>query len=61
MVIPVIPIIVAVLLLALLWWVTSQFVVDAFLLKVIRVVIVTVCVLWVISILTGSGPTISFR
>ncbi len=61
MVIPVIPIIVAVILLALLWWVTSQFVVDAFLLKIIRVVIVTICVLWIVGVLTGTGPSISFR
>ena len=61
MVIPVIPIIVAIILLALLWWVTAQFVIDAFLLKIIRVVIVTVCVLWIVGVLTGTGPSISFR
>jgi uncharacterized membrane protein YwzB len=61
MVIPVVPIIVAIIILALLWWVTSQFVVDPFLLKVARVVIVTVCVLWIVSALTGYGPNLSFR
>jgi uncharacterized membrane protein YwzB len=61
MVIPVIPIIVAIIILALLWWVTSQFVVDAFLLKVARVVIVTICVLWIVSVLSGYGPSLSFR
>jgi hypothetical protein len=52
---------VTLIILALLWWVVSQLVVDAFILKIARVVIVVLCVLWIIGVLTGAGPTITFR
>ena len=61
MVIPIIPLLIAVILLALLWWVASQLVTDPFLLKIIRVVVVTLVVLWIVGILGGYGPTLSFR
>jgi len=61
MVIPIIPLLIAVILLALLWWVASQLVTDPFLLKIIRVVVVVLCVLWIVGILGGYGPTLSFR
>jgi hypothetical protein len=63
MVIPIVPIVVAIILLALVWWVTREFAgtIDPFLMKVIRVVIVVLIVLWILSALTGIGPTVSFR
>ena len=61
MVIPIVPILIAVILLSLLWWVASQLVTDPFLLKIIRVVVVVLCVLWIVGILGGYGPTLSFR
>jgi len=61
MVIPIIPILVAIILLALLWWVASQLVTDPFLLKIIRVVVVVLCVLWIVGLLSGYGPTLSFK
>lgn len=60
MVIPIIPILVALILLALVWWVTSQLVTDPFILKIIRVVIVVLIVLWIVGLLSGAGPHISF-
>lgn len=61
MIIPVIPILVVLILVALLWWVLTQLVIDAMILKVARIVIVVLCVLWLVSILTGGGLGISFR
>ena len=61
MVIPIIPLLIAVILLALLWWVASQLVTDPFLLKIIRVVVVVLCVLWIVGILGGYGSIVSFR
>lgn len=61
MVIPIVPIIVGLILLALLWWVAAQLVTDAMILKVIRVVIVVLCVLWLITLLTGGSPHVTFR
>jgi hypothetical protein len=61
MVIPVIPIIVAIILLALLWYVASELISDAYLLKIIRVAAVVICVLFIVSILSGFGPNVSFR
>jgi hypothetical protein len=61
MVIPIIPLLSAVILLALCWWVASQLVTDPFLLKIIRVVVVVLCVLWIVGVLGGYGPTLSFR
>jgi hypothetical protein len=46
--------------LALLWWVCSQLVTDAFILKIIRVIIVVLVVLWIVGLLSGHGPNISF-
>ncbi len=60
MAIPIIPIIVAIILVALLWWVATQFVTDPFILKVLRVVIVVLAVLWILGVLTGHGPNITF-
>lgn len=58
--IPIIPILVALILLALVWWVATNLVTDAFILKVIRVVIVVLVVLWIVGLLTGKGPSITF-
>ena len=60
MAIPIIPILIALILLALIWWVASQLVTDAFILRIIRVVIVVLVVLWIVSLL-GGGPSITFR
>jgi Ca2+/Na+ antiporter len=59
--IPIVSIMVALILVALLWWVMTQLIVDAFLLKIARVVIVVLCVLYIVSLVTGAGPTIQFR
>ncbi len=61
MTIPIISIIIALILVALLWWVCEQLITDAMILKVARVVIVVLCVLYIVGLLTGSGPAISFR
>lgn len=59
--IPIISIMVALILVALLWWVCTQLIIDALLLKIARVVIVVLCVLYIVSLLTGAGPSITFR
>jgi len=59
--IPIIPILVVLILLALFWWVASNLVTDAFILKIIRVVMVVLVVLWIVGLLTGQGPSITFR
>ncbi len=59
--IPIVSIIVAVILVALLWWVCDQMIKDEMIRKVIRVVIVVLCVLYVVSLLTGGGPVLTFR
>jgi hypothetical protein len=61
MVIPIIPIIVAIILFALLWYVLTNFVTDPMILKVARVVLVVIVCLWLVGILTGAGPSLSFR
>ena len=61
MTIPIVSIMIALILVALLWWVCSQLITDAFLLKIVRVVIVVLCVLYIIGMLTGAGPSITFR
>jgi uncharacterized membrane protein YwzB len=59
--VPIISIMVTLIILALLWWVVSQLVVDPFILKIARVVIVVLCVLWIVGAISGAGPRISFR
>lgn len=59
--IPIISIIVALILVALLWWACEQLITDGMILKVARVVIVVLCVLYIVSLLTGAGPAITFR
>lgn len=59
--IPIVSIIILLILVALLWWVCEQLITDAMILKVARVVIVTLSILYVVSLLTGAGPTITFR
>jgi len=59
--IPIISIVVALIVVALLWWVCEQLITDGMILKVARVVIVVICVLYIVSALTGAGPAISFR
>ncbi len=61
MVFPIVPILVALILLALLWWVFTMLVTDPFILKVARVVMVVLVVLWIVGLLTGQGPSITFR
>lgn len=59
--IPIVSIIILLILVALLWWVCEQLVTDPMILKVCRVVIVVLSVLYVVSLLTGAGPQITFR
>lgn len=59
--IPILSIVIALILVALLWWVCQQLITDAMILKVARVVIVVLCVLYIVGLLTGAGPSISFR
>jgi uncharacterized membrane protein YwzB len=60
--IPIISIMVVLILVALLWWVIGQLTVDAMILKVARVVIVVLCVLWLVNILMGGNMGgITFR
>jgi hypothetical protein len=61
MTLPIISIIVALILVALLWWVCEQLITDPMILKIARVVIVVLCVLYIVSLLTGAGPSITFR
>ncbi len=61
MVFPIIPILVTLILLALVWWVVTMLVTDPFILKVARVVMVVLVVLWIVGLLTGQGPSITFR
>ena len=61
MTIPIIPIIATILGVALLWWVVVTWITDAMILKVAQTIIVVFAVLWLIGILTGRGPEISFR
>lgn len=58
---PVISILVALILIALIWWVIDQLVTDDFIRKIARVVMVVLCVLYILSLITGTGPAISFR
>lgn len=59
--IPIVSIVVVLILMALLWWVCQQLITDAMILKVARVVIVVLSVLYVVGLFTGAGPTITFR
>lgn len=59
--ISIVSIMIALILIALLWWVIYQLVTDEFIRKIARVVMVVLCVLYIVSILTGSGPTLVFR
>jgi len=59
--IPILSIVVALILVALLWWVCTQLIIDAMLLKVAKVVLVVLCVLYLVGLITGHGPSISFR
>ncbi len=61
MTIPIIPILVALILLALFWWVATQLITDAFLLKIVRVVVVVLVVLWIVGLLSGYGPSVTFH
>jgi len=58
---PIISIVVTIIVIALLWWVLTQFVTDPMILKVARVVLVVLVCLWLLGLLTGRGPTLSFR
>lgn len=59
--IAIMPIFVAVIVLALLWYLAVTFIPDPFLLKVVLAVIVVITVLYIISLLYGHGPTITIR
>jgi len=61
MVFPIVSILVALILIALIWWVIDQLVTDEFIKKIARVVMVVLCVLYIVSLISGVGPTISFR
>lgn len=59
--IPIVSIMVVLILIALLWWVLTQLVTDAFILKIARVIMVVLCVLWLVGLISGVGPVINFR
>lgn len=59
--IAIVPLVVAIILFALAWYVVERLIDDAKLKQIIQVVLVVVCVLWIVGILTGYGPSISFR
>lgn len=59
--IPIWSLVVALILVSLALWVNETLVTDAMIKKVIRVVIVVLFVLWIIGLLTGVGPTVTFR
>ncbi len=61
MVFPIVSILVALILIALIWWVIDQLVTDEFIRKIARVVMVVLCVLFIVGLITGTGPSISFR
>jgi uncharacterized membrane protein YwzB len=58
---PIISIVVTIIIVALLWWVLTQFVTDPMILKVARVVLVVIVCLWLLGLLTGRGPMLTFR
>lgn len=58
---PIWSLVVALILVSLALWVNETLVTDAMIKKVIRVVIVVLFVLWIVGILTGVGPKITFR
>ena len=60
MTIPIIPILVVCLLVALLFWVMAQLGVDAMIQNVVRVIVVVLVVLWLISLLLG-GTSFAIR
>lgn len=62
MVLPLIPIIVALVIAGLILWAVTQLPLDATIVRLIRVVVVVVAVLYVLSLLFGgSAGTIRFR
>jgi predicted PurR-regulated permease PerM len=61
MTIAIIPLVVAIIVLALLWYVVDRLVDDAKLKQILQVVIVVLCVLWIVGVLTGYGPVLTFR
>jgi len=61
MVFPIVSILVALILIALIWWVIDQLVTDEFIRKIARVVMVVICILYIVGLITGTGPSISFR
>jgi len=61
MVFPIVSILVALILIALIWWVIDQLVTDEFIKKIARVVMVVICILYIVGLITGTGPSISFR
>lgn len=58
---PIVSILVALILVALIWWVIDQLVTDDFIRKIARVCMVVLVVLYIVSLITGAGPGISFR
>ena len=61
MTIPIVSIIVALILIALLWWVCDQLITDGMIKKVARVVLVVLVVLYLLSLIGGVGPIITLR
>jgi len=59
--IPIWSLVVALILVSLALWVNETLCRDEMVKKVVRVVIVVMFVLWVVGLVTGVGPTISFR
>jgi len=61
--IPIISILVTLIVVALVWWAVTQLVTDPMILKVARVIMVVLVVLWLVNLLLGGGGfgVIQFR
>lgn len=58
---PLISLVVLIVVIGFLFWVVQTWIEDAMLLKIFRTAIAVLGVLWLIGIMTGHAPTISFR
>lgn len=64
---PVVPIIIALILVGLLLWVVEQIPLDPTIVRIIRVVVIVAVVVWILSLFTGytgfgsPGPNLRLR
>ncbi len=61
MVIPILSIVGVLILVAALWWAIIYLKLPEMITRVAVVVLVILAVVWLVGILTGSGPSVSFR